>query len=236
MERDRRRRADGDRDRPGSQRQVRSQHLPGEAEGDLRASGQQLARARQAGLVPGRPEAGRAARATSTCRGSATARFSKAPRARIFADFTTPRDHPEQRRRRPHLLQAPREGRAAAADRRHRASRRRPGAPRRRRPRRRRRRPARRPARRASRPCRAPTPGAERFPGDPVPGGQHPAALGLPNTDVEAILEAEKAGRAPRAAATSSSWSGSTPARARATTWSTARAARRTATSTTRAR
>ena len=65
LERDRRGRAHGHRDRPGGQRQVRPQHQPGEAEGDFRASREQLARARHAGLVSGRPEARPAAGTTS---------------------------------------------------------------------------------------------------------------------------------------------------------------------------
>ena len=46
-----------------------------------------------------------------------TAPSSKAPRDRIIADFTTAPDHPQQRRRRLHLLQAPRAGATAAAGR-----------------------------------------------------------------------------------------------------------------------
>ena len=48
-----------------------------------------LARTGAGGVVPGRAEAQRRRRATSTSAASATARSSRAPRASIFADFTS---------------------------------------------------------------------------------------------------------------------------------------------------
>ncbi len=76
----------------------------------------------------------------------------------------------------------------------------------------------------------------ERIPGDAVHRGGHSAALGMPNNNVQQILDAEQAGRRFLRATACSSTTGSTPARGRATAWCTAPVARRTATSTIPAR
>ena len=80
-------------------------------------------------------------------------------------------------------------------------------------------------------------PGPNGFPSVQMLEGGIPAALGLPNTNVEQILRGRARAATPRVPASMSSrWSGSMPARARTTASRTAPAARRTATSTTAAR
>ena len=108
--------------------------------------------------------------------------------------FHHPRYHSQQRRWRPDLLQAALEKRCAAADRRHRAGN--AGAAPPRRPRQRRRRPA-RPLPRGFTAMPSAEPQANGFPAVQFLEGGLPAALGLPNTDVQQILQAEQAGRGP---------------------------------------
>ena len=179
------------------------------------------------GLVSGRAEAEIRRGATSTCRGFRTARFSRARRARIVADFTTRMILPNnddgdftyyKRRDKGAVLpliggtgQVTQGGASLA----------RAGTPSTRQP-------LGLPA--ASLRCQARNP-------DPTDSrwfrsidGKVPAALGLPNPSIEPIVKPRRA-VSQRAGSTYSSASGWMPARARATTSCTARAARRIATS-----
>ena len=113
--------------------------------------------------------------------------------------FHHARHHSEQRRRRLHLLQAAVAGRSAAADRRHRADHPGTAAPG----------GVRAAWRRggaqcasadcppASRPCRTRSRRPTDFPWCSSTMAGVPADLGMPNTDVAPVLEAEKAGRGP---------------------------------------
>ena len=204
---------------------------PGQAEGGLRTSGQQLARAGDARVVPGRPQARDPKELHRRVQGRQR-RYLRRHQGEYLRRLHHARHRPEQRRRRLHLLQAPRQGRTVAARRRHRPADANTPAPRAK---------ARQDRAGKARPSRRDEGMAE--------GGSRPARLpGHP--DAGQRCAARRSGcRIPRSSRFSkprrpagssssmcSSRSGWKPAKARATTSRTGPAARRIATSIMRAR